>query len=295
MVMVELKSGHKFYMERKLKENLDILLDANQDDDDMFIVFCGAEGAGKSVFMQQVGAYCADYLDTPYGIDNIVFGLGDYLRFSLKSPFYTVVNLDEARKILNRSAGATKASRTFTDYASECRSKRQIHIIGLPAYHDLNPYIVNWRMKMLIQVIKEFKEDPNAKSGYSLSRGTFKLFTNQKEINRMYEYKYNYPKQYECYGRFNNYKIIDDEVYNNKKGENLIDKYDPDKPEEKKENKLEVMWKHRCVSLFKGVTKDKSIVKTKDKINYKSVSYVDMADYVDMNVTTIRKLVSSET
>jgi len=204
MVMVELKSGHKFYMEKKLKENLDILLDACEEDDDMFIVFSGPEGAGKSVFMQQVGAYCADYLGTPYNIDNIVFGLNDYLKLSLKSPHYTVVNLDEARKILNRSAGATKGSRIFTDYASECRSKRQIHIIGLPAYHDLNPYIVNWRMKMLIQVLKGFEEDPTKKSGYKLSRGTFKLYTNQKEINKYYEYKYNYPKQWEAFGRFPN-------------------------------------------------------------------------------------------
>ena len=248
MAMVKLKSGHEYYMDKKLKENIDILLDACTQDDDCFIVFCGAEGAGKSVFMQQVGAYCADYLDTNYNIDNIVFGLNDYLKKSLKSPHYTVINLDEARKILNRSAGATKASRTFTDYASECRSKRQVHILGLPAYHDLNPYLVNWRMKLLIQVIKDFKVDPNSKSGFSLSRGTFKLYTDTDSINKMYEVKYKYPRQYESHGRFTNYKIINDKEYNDKKGDNLELKYNPDL-QEVNINKTEKMWRKRTLNL----------------------------------------------
>jgi len=290
MVMINLKSGHKFYMERILKENLDILLDACKDNDDIFIIFCGQEGAGKSVFMQQVGAYCADYLDTEYNLDNIVFSLNEYLRKSLKSPFYTVINLDEARKILNRSAGATKMSRTFTDYASECRSKRQVHIIGLPAYHDLNSYIVNWRMKILIQVIKEFKKDDTKKSGYGLSRGTFKLFTNQKEINKCYEFKYNYPRQYECYGRFNDYKIIPDKEYDAKKGLNLEDKYDPDKQEEKitkTESKSRAVFEK---TIF-NIKNDKRIVFLNNAGEYKKIGFPLLSEYSGISAGTLSKMV----
>jgi len=270
---------HKFYMDKKLKQNIDILLDACKDDDDFFIVFSGAEGAGKSVFMQQVGAYCADYLGTEYNIDNIVFDLKEYLTKSIHSPNYTVINLDEARKILNRSAGATKDSRIFTNYASECRSKRQVHIIGLPAYHDLNPYIINWRIKILIQVLKTFEEDPTKKSGYALSRGKFKLYTNKEQINKYYEFKYKYPKQYESFGTFPNYKIINDDIYNEKKGENLINKYDPAKQEEEL-GKKEREWRTRLVKIVRGVNKI-------DKVQLKT-----MAGYADMLPSSLHKLLT---
>ncbi|MDH4127282.1 MAG: hypothetical protein OEV44_00900 [Spirochaetota bacterium] len=263
-------------MDIKLKNNIDILLDACTQDDDMFIVFCGEEGAGKSVFMQQVGAYCADYLDTEYNIDNIVFGLNDYLKKSLKSSHYTVINLDEARKILNRSAGATKASRTFTDYASECRSKRQIHIIGLPAYHDLNSYIVNWRMKLLVRVLKGFEVDPKSKSGYSLSRGTFKLYTDRTQINNMYEFKYKYPRQWESFGRFSNYNIIPSKEYDKKKGDNLDLKYNPDL-QDIKINKTEKLWRNRTLTLAGYCEQEKEM------------SHLKIAEILDMKKNTYQR------
>ncbi len=293
--MVTLKSGLTFYMDAKLKKNLDILLDACQQDDDMFIIFSGPEGAGKSVFMQQVGAYCADYLGTEFNIDNVVFSLREYLTKSIKSPHYTVINLDEARKILNKSAGATKESRTFTDYASECRSKRQVHIIGLPAYHDLNRYIVNWRMKMLIEVKKDFVVDESRKSGYALSRGTFKLYTNKEQINKYYEYKYNYPRQFESYGRFNNIDILDKDEYNNKKGENLEAKYDPDKQDEKEAKKVDA-WKNKFIKLLKGLKEPQNQFSKFDAVKAKQVkiSYRDVSQLTEIPETSLRQLPQQE-
>lgn len=279
MVIITLKNKISFYIDSRLKKNLDILLDACTQNDDFFIVVDGPEGAGKSVLMQQIGAYCADYLDTKFNIDNIQFKLNEYVDFSLEQPFYTVNILDEGRMILNRKASMSRDTKKFTNFASECRKKRHIHIIGLPAFHDLDSYIVMWRMKMLIHVHKGFKESKTSKSGYALDRGGYTVYTNMTQIAIKYEYKYQYPKQFETKGNFKPVNIIPTKEYDAKKDDNMMQKYHS-KFEEEKLGKLEKMWKTRWLKVVQAM-----------KLN-RGIKDGEIADACGMEVKTVGSTLS---
>jgi len=68
-------------------------------------------------------------------------------------------------------------------------------------------------------------------------------------------------------------------VYNEKKDVNMLEKYDPDKQEEKI-NKKEKEYRQRLIRLIEGVTKI-------EKIKMKTV-----ASYIQMEPNTINKLLS---
>jgi len=252
MAIIEIDSNRTFYLENSLKENLDILLDGLKQDDDFLIVIDGPEGAGKSILAQQIGFYCAKRLGTPFTIENIHFQLNDYIDFSIEKPEYTVLVLDEARKILNRKSATTLEVKKFTNYISECRNKRQVHIICLPAYHDLDKYVALWRMKALIHLKKYFVESNKFDSGYELKRGKYVAFFNMKNVQYWYDKPYNYPTTFDLRGEFKNVDVIDKEEYIEKKGENLYEKYHSSK-EAEKENRLMIQYRkfiyHLCTRL----------------------------------------------
>lgn len=242
MAVIEVDSNKTFYIDNQLKENLDILLDGLKQNDDFVIVIDGPEGAGKSKLAQQIGFYCAKRLGTPFGVDNIHFQLNDYIDFSIEKPEYTVLILDEARKILNRKSATSNEVKKFTNYLSECRSNKQVHIICLPAYHDLDKYVALWRMKCVIHLKKYFVESSKFESGYEIRRGEYFAYFNVKNLQYWYDKPYNYPNQYELTGKFKNVDVIDEKEYQEKKGLNLLEKYHSSK-EKEKENHLMVQYR----------------------------------------------------
>lgn len=252
MAVIEVDNNKTFYLENELKTNIDVLLDGLEQDDDFLIVIDGPEGAGKSVLAQQIGYYCAKRLGTPFTIDNIHFQLNDYIDYSLEAPPKTVLVLDEARKVLNKKTSMGKEVKKFTNYLSECRGKRQVHILCIPAYHDLDKYVALWRMKALIHLKKYFVESKKFESGYEIRRGEYFAYFRMKNIQFWYDKPYNYPPQYDFTGKFKNIRVIPEEEYNNKKGENLLDKYHSAK-EAERENQLMIQYRkfiyHLCMRL----------------------------------------------
>ena len=259
--MVIIKVSDKKWEEHKIFiENLDIYLDSMKDNDDLVFVIDGPERAGKSKRARQIGKYCAEKLGSTFNDNNIKFDLKSYLDFSIESPEYTVCILDEARNVLNRKSSMSKANRKFTNYISECAKKRQVHIICLPAYHDLDRYIVLWRMKFVMHIRKWYDKDDSTNSGYKLSRGEYKLYMNDNYLKDCYNYPYRYPKRFETIGRFYDIEVLKKEElekYEKNKDDNMYLKYHSDS-EEKQLNKLEKMWRTRTVKMIKynldGVT-----------------------------------------
>jgi hypothetical protein len=278
MVMVEVKDK-KWYEDKKFLTNLNIYLDAvKNDDDDLVIVLAGPEGAGKSKRLRQIGAYAAHYLGTEFDPENIHFDLKEYIDFSIESPNNTVCALDEARNVLNRKNAMSKKNKKFTNYLSECRSKCQVHIIALPAYHDLDRYVVLWRMKFVMLIHKWFEEDNNRQSGYKIGRGKYTLYMNDDYLKDSYNYPYRYPRRWETKGEFPNFEVFDDKQLNEyikKKGEGLEKKYHS-KSEKEELTKTERKWRSRWTGLASNVLKDTHI------------KAEDIAEYCSMNVGTVR-------
>jgi hypothetical protein len=240
-----------FKIESKLALTLNAWIDSiykyNQD---LLVVFDGAEGAGKSTLMRQVGAYCQYYIkqrhghDVPFDINNIKFDLDDYTKsaIELENKKAQIHDLDESRAVANRKRSTSKGNVGFTNYLSECRSAGHIHMIALPAYHDLDSYIAIWRCSFLINIEKYFKKtgEENGVPIYELILGEYRVFLNDTKLKAMYYHKmkYIYPKKPVFTGRFSNIAIVDEEAYEEKKREARAKRYSAESDEKNKPKEI---------------------------------------------------------
>lgn len=251
MVGITLYNGINWSMHKKLKANLDILLnDVKNSNMDLVIVIDGPEGLGKSFMARGVAMYCATRLGIPFSPNDIQFDLEPYIGESLKAAKEGIKHkinlLDEARKVLNRARGGSGSNVRFTNYLSECRALGQVHIILAPAFHDLDKYLVLWRMSILIHCVKNYKQDEESPTGVSLYRGEYKAFINaaggKKALNTCWEMKnYTYPHAWEVHAMWPGTEVFTPEQlerYEKKKFNATLNKYyseEEDKEAKKKE------------------------------------------------------------
>lgn len=185
--------GKQIYIEEidaclpdKLKLDIDILLDDVMEGEmDLLIILDGKEGSGKSFDARLISKYISTITKTPFGVDNIHFSTEKYMTFSESMPKFTINVLDESREALNKRRGMSKSNVMFTNWLSENRDKQQIHIIVLPAIHDLDSYISIWRMKLLIHKLLGRGKSETSRSGSKLVRGYFKVFDNNKDLQQV--------------------------------------------------------------------------------------------------------------
>ena len=236
------------YLPDKLKEDLDIFLDdVIHSEMDLVIVIDGKEGSGKSYDARLLGKYISYVLNVPFGVENIHFNSDSYIKFSESKPKYTVNIFDESREALNKKRGMSKSNVAFTNYLSENRDKQQVHIILLPAIHDLDSYVAIWRMRLLIHKLMGHVKDTSMRSGYRLLRGYFKVFENTRDLQRVLYNKarygyYAYPKEFKYRRKIKHTQVLTDEElkkYKQKKAVERRKKYDTkSKAQTKKDDQL---------------------------------------------------------
>lgn len=236
--MIELANGMSFYLQKQTKLEIDIALnEVKRDNMDFVLAIDGGEGTGKSTFARQVGAYCGQYLGVPFGTDNIHFGLDQYIAASDANGKYHINLMDESRAILNKKRSMSNPAVRFTNYISECRDKNQVHIILLPAFHDLDNYISQWRMKYLIHCTARYSNKDagtnNPADNWQLIKGEYYLFPSDnnlmKFISNPQKYgRYNYPTSKHKAYIFRKNEVLSAEAleaYNKKKAEFRQKKY----------------------------------------------------------------------
>ncbi len=219
-----IKGDYEFNMDHKLKYDLDILCDDLRQDDDALIIIVAPEGSGKTVMETQIGYYISNKMKTKWNCDNVHFEGQSYQNFSLNSPKYTVVALDESRRALNKMRGMTGNNVDFNNFLSECRSNNQAHIVVLPAYSDLEKYVAIHRVKYLIEVIK--KRDKDTKK---LIRGNFKIISTKSKWKLLQAWKAGYKEfpnnMVLHYGTFDNVLCLNEKEYDKKKEEAKKERY----------------------------------------------------------------------
>jgi len=229
MTKVKLFNGMDWSINKRFKTELDILLsDVKYDEMDVVIPITGHEGVGKSFFARGLAMYCATFLGTKFGVEDIEFDVYQYKMNSLEKPIYSVNLLDEARKVLGKGKFRDPVVEDFLDYLSECRKKQQVHLVLLPAYHDLKAYVVKWRCPMIIELRKNYVADTSRPSGVRMLRGEFRVYTVKKDINYFYEHPYRYPKKYTIRDRWSSKEVFTPEMkqaYEDKKDAFTIEKY----------------------------------------------------------------------
>lgn len=235
MIDVLIKNSDKhFRLNDSLKRELDVALYAVKEmNQDLCIVLDGHEGSGKSQASRQLGYYCAQILGSHFdrdGVYNIHNDLDKYIDSCNANGKYYISILDESRHVLNSKRSMSAEAVRFTNFLSECRSKNQIHIIILPSFHDLDRYIAQWRMSILITMKKTwFTDDKILLGGHRLELGHYKGYVNNKFLRKIYDQKgFGYPKKAEFEGRFDNVEVLTPEglvVYENQKNLKMIEKY----------------------------------------------------------------------
>lgn len=286
MIQYGRKKTEQFYMDKRLKKELDILLNfVLNSDDDIVLVIDGEEGAGKSKLARQICTYAQMQLKKGFTVkSNIHFDLNEYVDTSLESGLYWINLLDESRKILNKKRSMGKDTVRFTNYLSECRSMRQLHILVVPSFHDLDSYIVNWRMKFMIQVLKDIRPDESSPTGYKLVRGNYVI--HDKHSCRSYynnpEMRYRHPKfQKTDICQFSDHEVVDEKEYKAKKHEYTVEKYHSENIE--KESLTE---------------KDKTAFVQRDKLLYElsqfNVSAVKLAAITGLNTSRVHRILQEE-
>lgn len=234
MVSLKLPSGKSIYLHKGFCRELDVLLyGAKYKDQDVVIVIDGAEGSGKTHTAKQVAAYCSIKMSVPFdydGMTNIHNDIDKYIKSSIYSPKKSIHILDEGRKILNRKRSMGEEAVRFTNYLSECRDLNQIHIICIPAFHDLDRNVAQWRLSFVIHMIKKWKKNPSIKlGGYELLLGEYKLYMNNAKLRQCYDYYgFAYPKQYTIYSKINSTEVLSSKglrEYYKQKGKARKEKY----------------------------------------------------------------------
>lgn len=220
----QVKGQYEFKMDRKLKQDLDILCDDLDQNDDALIIIVAPEGSGKTVLETQIGYYISQRKKTSWGVDNIHFDGQGFIDFGLNNPAKIVNCLDESRRALNKMRGMTGNNVDFMNYLSECRDQNQVGIVVLPAYSDLEQYVAIHRVKYVIQVIKRRDEETKR-----LIRGTYRIIDAKSKSNLKQAWKNGYkefPRNMivkEC--KFDNVLCLDEKEYNKKKTEAKKERY----------------------------------------------------------------------
>lgn len=174
------------------------------EDDDIVIVFDGRERAGKSTAARMVGAWFGYYFGIGFSVNNISFDTASYMKKSqlfnksTRNKVKGYVNiLDESRADLYKRRASSSKLMAFTDYLTAVGKWRQIHILVLPSFHDLDRYITRWRMKYLIHMKKIIIGDKQRISGKRFMKGAYRLFTIQqlrKQMNNLVR-DFSYPRK----------------------------------------------------------------------------------------------------
>ena len=243
-------SGKTYFMDKYLKAQLDKKAAHMKQNDDLLVIIVGDEGAGKSEFRDQIGDYLAWKFKTDFTVEsNIHFRYKEYMKEALNAAKFTVHSHDEARRDLNKLRMMSHSNVTFNNYLSECRDNNQVHIILLPSFADLDPYVATHRATFVLKVYKV--EDPDEPE--KLIRGVFSAWSckrdkeKTKEANKSTSNKFP-PEMFAFFGAFPNQRIFSEVEYSKKKDQFKKKKYE----ESEQGVEQNEFFRNVCLSLLNG-------------------------------------------
>jgi hypothetical protein len=219
-----------FWMDSKLKQQLDILINnVTHDWDFTIIITAGGEvRAGKSVLGLQIGtywSYCIEKvhkIKTPWDIkQNIIFQwqklieTGNVLGEKHK---YCAIQYDEAGETMEGSKSQTSELKAVRDYLRECGQYNFLNILVMPEFFDLPKGIAITRSTFLLDVYYGVDEKGIFQRGY------FRFYS-RKQKKRLYlegKKELNYhAAPYNFDGEFRNFYPLDEIEYRKLKQEAL--------------------------------------------------------------------------
>lgn len=199
-------SDKEFYMDGYMKSNLDIAKRVIVKDWDMFSIYDGYEGVGKSVKVMQDAFYC----DPTLNLDRVVYNPDEFERACLSSNKYEAIIWDEAFEGLNISDHYKEITKGLRKMIAKIRQRNLFVFIVVPSFFDLIKSVALWRARWLVHCYTVGEFERGYFSYYNMDR-KLELYVKGKEY-----YNYDCVKP-NFYGRFTNKYVLSEEDYRKKK------------------------------------------------------------------------------
>lgn len=195
------------YLEKNLKAVKDVV---TTKDWDYVALVTGLPGSGKSNFAITMAKYLCPWFDDNY----IAFDDNDFIDITTKAKKHSAVILDESFASLNSKVTMSKEFLRIINHLQIIRQKNLFIILVLPNFFDLNKGVAMYRSHHLFLCYgKEFGD-----------RGNFCAF-GREEKKQLYikglKFMNYYAEKANFHGKFFKQKVIDEEVYLQKKAAHL--------------------------------------------------------------------------
>lgn len=218
-----------FYLEDRLKAEIDVLLKNIKNDWDFTILITGngEVRVGKSMLAMQIGAYWTYQIEKLYGIknpfnakDNFVWNGADLITKGNDLGInhkYSCLVFDEAGNDLEGKKTLRKNTQDTLDFYRECGQYNLLNILVIPDFFDLPTGIALTRAIMLLDVNYYVDEEGMFNRGYIkfYSRRTKKKLWIYGRKERNYDAVFNDFGKNQA--RFYPYWVIDEDEYREKK------------------------------------------------------------------------------
>ena len=171
MVYVKDANGEEFWMDDKLKEQLDYV-HYNQGKDYDFVLLISGSGmvrTGKSTLASQIGSYLSARNDRTFDTQNIVFNGEELKQRAGDLPEKSIIWFDEGRSDFDSKRTMESKSKELMDFFSEMGYLNHVIIICLPDFFELNKGLAVNRSELLINVKRGSRLRTNAKGEQYLS------------------------------------------------------------------------------------------------------------------------------
>lgn len=188
--------GETIVLRKELVKNLLISCRHLHQEFDLFMIFVGSEGGGKSLFVRQVNFVMwwlmkeLEMINYSYNMDLVHFGIKDLQHdrklWDEQGFKYRVSILDESKDDIGRDKYKTPEANAFIDYIRRCREESGIISLLLPQVSEILPALVLSRVVMIFEV--DFDTDAEGE----IIRGDYKLITipRGKESYSLYHDKF---------------------------------------------------------------------------------------------------------
>lgn len=173
--------GETIILRKELVKNLIISCRHLHQEFDLFMLFVGSEGAGKSLFVRQVNFVMwwimkeLGMINYSFNMDLVHFGIKDLQQhrkdFDEQGFRYLESILDESKDDIGRDKYKTPDANAFIDYIRRCREESGIISLLLPQVSEILPALVLSRVTLIFEV--DFDTDDEGE----IIRGDYKLIT----------------------------------------------------------------------------------------------------------------------
>ncbi|MCS7135104.1 MAG: hypothetical protein NZ893_01550 [Candidatus Aenigmarchaeota archaeon] len=159
---------------------------------DMVIGITGEEGEGKTTLGIQIGKEADENFDMER---NIVFNPDKekVKKLILELPKYSVVDVDEAIKILYKMQWYSDIQHLLNVIYALCRRENKISLLLMPRFKDFNEFFRNHRIKLWIHIVQRGIAVVFGKDWSPFVKDPWRMDDNQKVLDAYYKrYKGSY-------------------------------------------------------------------------------------------------------